>query len=94
MARAIGEIFHHKVDYADLFFQYTRSEGWSLEEAGSSRRVAFRSPRRGVRAVAGEKTAFAYSDALSLEALLSSAHAGARYRTPGRGPHPCGGAGV
>jgi TldD protein len=31
MARAIGEIFTHKVDYADLYFQYTRSEGWSLE---------------------------------------------------------------
>ncbi|MGP1615519.1 MAG: metalloprotease TldD, partial [Pollutimonas bauzanensis] len=32
MARALGEIFTHKVDYADLYFQYTRSEGWSLEE--------------------------------------------------------------
>ncbi|MBJ7264889.1 MAG: metalloprotease TldD, partial [Burkholderiaceae bacterium] len=32
ISRAIGEIFTHKVDYADLYFQYTRSEGWSLEE--------------------------------------------------------------
>ena len=29
---AIGRIFEHKVDYADLYFQYTRSEGWSLDE--------------------------------------------------------------
>ena len=42
MARALGEIFTHKVDYADLYFQYTRSEGWSLEKA-SSRRAVFRS---------------------------------------------------
>ncbi len=75
MARAIGEIFHHKVDYADLFFQYTRSEGWSLEE-GIVKTGSFSITQGvGVRAVAGEKTAFAYSDALSPEALLSSAHA-------------------
>ena len=27
-----GQIMAHKVDYADLYFQYTRSESWSLEE--------------------------------------------------------------
>ena len=75
MARAIGEIFHHKVDYADLFFQYTRSEGWSLEE-GIVKTGSFSITQGvGVRAVAGEKTAFAYSDALSPDALMSSAHA-------------------
>ena len=73
MARALGEIFTHKVDYADLYFQYTRSEGWSLEE-GIVKTGSFSiSQGVGVRAVAGEKTAFAYSDALSPEALLSSA---------------------
>ena len=73
MARALGEIFTHKVDYADLYFQYTRSEGWSLEE-GIVKTGSFSiSQGVGVRAVSGEKTAFAYSDALSPEALLSSA---------------------
>lgn len=75
MARAIGEIFTHKVDYADLYFQYTRSEGWSLEE-GIVKTGSFSiSQGVGVRAVAGEKTAFAYSDALSRDALLSSSRA-------------------
>ena len=32
LERAIGRIFEHRVDYADLYFQYTRSEGWSLDE--------------------------------------------------------------
>ena len=32
LARALAEIQAHKVDDADLYFQYTRSEGWSLEE--------------------------------------------------------------
>ncbi len=73
--RALGDIFTHKVDYADLYFQYTRSEGWSLEE-GIVKTGSFSiSQGVGVRAVAGEKTAFAYSDTLSADALMSSAHA-------------------
>ncbi|ALM82061.1 metalloprotease TldD [Bordetella sp. N] len=73
MARALGEIFTHKVDYADLYFQYTRSEGWSLEE-GIVKTGSFSIGQGvGVRAISGEKTAFAYSDSLSPEALLSSA---------------------
>lgn len=73
--RAIGEIMLHQVDYADLYFQYTRSEGWSLEE-GIVKTGSFSiSQGVGVRAVSGEKTAFAYSDALSSDALMSSARA-------------------
>ena len=75
LSRAIGEIFTHKVDYADLYFQYTRSEGWSLEE-GIVKTGSFSIGQGvGVRAVVGEKTAFAYSDTLSPGALLSSAQA-------------------
>jgi TldD protein len=75
MARALGEIFTHKVDYADLYFQYTRSEGWSLEE-GIVKTGSFSIGQGvGVRAISGEKTAFAYSDSLSADALLSSARA-------------------
>jgi TldD protein len=73
--RAIGEIMLHQVDYADLYFQYTRSEGWSLEE-GIVKTGSFSiSQGVGVRAVSGEKTAFAYSDALSADALMSSSRA-------------------
>src|SRR5690606_18482407 len=73
--RAFGEIFTHKVDYADLYFQYTRSEGWSLEE-GIVKTGSFSIEQGvGVRAISGEKTAFAYSDSLSADALLSSASA-------------------
>ncbi|RZS86290.1 metalloprotease TldD [Pigmentiphaga kullae] len=75
LSRALGEIFAHKVDYADLYFQYTRSEGWSLEE-GIVKTGSFSIEQGvGVRALSGEKTAFAYSDSLSRDALLSSARA-------------------
>ncbi|KAA0911876.1 metalloprotease TldD [Pusillimonas sp. ANT_WB101] len=73
MARALGAIFTHKVDYADLYFQYTRSESWALEE-GIVKTGSFSIEQGvGVRAISGEKTAFAYSDSLSVEALMSSA---------------------
>ncbi|UOD49205.1 metalloprotease TldD [Orrella daihaiensis] len=73
--RAMGEIFKHKVDYADLYFQYTRSEGWGLEE-GIVKTGSFSIGQGvGVRAVAGEKTAFAYSDALSSDAIMNAARA-------------------
>lgn len=75
MARALGEIFTHKVDYADLYFQYTRAESWGLEE-GIVKTGSFAIEQGvGVRAISGEKTAFAYSDTLSADALLSSARA-------------------
>ena len=30
--KVFGTIMAHDVDYADLYFQYSRSEAWSLEE--------------------------------------------------------------
>jgi TldD protein len=70
-----GDILTHNVDYADLYFQYTRSEGWSLEE-GIVKSGSFAIDQGvGVRVVSGEKTAFAYSDDISLPALQSAAAA-------------------
>src|SRR5262252_5309795 len=71
--RVFGSLLSHKLDYADLYFQYSRSEGWSLEE-GIVKSGSFSIDQGvGVRAVAGEKTAFAYSDDLSETALLDAA---------------------
>ena len=70
-----GQIMAHRVDYADLYFQYTRSESWSLEE-GIVKSGSFNIDQGvGVRAVSGEKTAFAYSDDISLTALDAAAQA-------------------
>ena len=73
LIRALGEIRAHQVDEADLYFQYTRSEGWSLEE-GIVKTGSFSIDQGvGVRAVSGEKTAFAYSDDISEASLLDAA---------------------
>src|SRR6185312_11985832 len=73
LSRALMEITSHKVDDADLYFQYTRSEGWSLEE-GIVKTGSFSIDQGvGVRAVSGEKTAFAYSDDIAEASLLDAA---------------------
>jgi len=73
--QVFGLIMTHKVDYADLYFQYLRTEGWSLEE-GIVKSGSFNIDQGvGVRAIAGEKTAFAYSDDISLPALKDAAGA-------------------
>jgi TldD protein len=73
LLKALSEIRAHRVDDADLYFQYTRSEGWSLEE-GIVKTGSFSIDQGvGVRAVSGEKTAFAYSDDISEASLLDAA---------------------
>jgi TldD protein len=73
LSQALRVIGEHRIDDADLYFQYTRSEGWSLEE-GIVKSGSFSIDQGvGVRAVAGEKTAFAYSDDISEAALLDAA---------------------
>jgi TldD protein len=64
-----GNMFTHQLDDADLYFQHTRSESWSLEE-GIVKSGSFSIDQGvGVRAIYGDKTAFAYSDEINLEAL-------------------------
>jgi TldD protein len=75
LGQVFGRILAHRVDYADLYFQYSRSESWSLEE-GIVKSGSFGIDQGvGVRAVSGDKTAFAYSDDISLPALSSAADA-------------------
>ncbi|CAN5311226.1 metalloprotease TldD [soil metagenome] len=77
----LSTIFEHRVDYADLYFQSTRSESWSLEE-GIVKSGSFSIEQGvGVRSVAGDRTAFSYSDDISAAALDAAAVA---TRTIGR----------
>ena len=71
--RVFGQMLTHQVDYADLYFQYSRAEGWSLEE-GVVKSGSFHIEQGvGVRAVSGEKTAFAYSDDIQMPSLEQAA---------------------
>jgi TldD protein len=75
LERVFGTLAARKIDFADLYFQYSRYEGWSLEE-GIVKSGSFNIEQGvGVRAISGEKTAFAYSDEISFEALQDAAKA-------------------
>src|SRR5207247_8309584 len=88
LAGVFGSLLSHRLDYADLYFQYSRSEGWSLEE-GIVKSGSFSIDQGvGVRAIAGEKTAFAYSDEISLPALEDAAKATRAIARSGGREHP------
>ena len=75
LIRAMGVIFTHQVDYADLYFQFIKNESWSLEE-GIVKTGSFSIEQGvGVRAVAGDKTAFSYADTISAASLEDAAKA-------------------
>jgi len=75
LGKTLGSVLSGAIDYADLYFQVSRQESWSLED-GRIREGSFSHDQGvGVRAVSGEKTGFAYSDELVLPALTRASSA-------------------
>jgi len=85
LGRVFGLLGAHRIDDADLYFQATQSESWSLEE-GIVKSGSFSIDCGvGVRAIAAEKTAFAYSDEISFAALDDAARATRAIARAGQG---------
>ncbi|MES0872808.1 metalloprotease TldD [Sinimarinibacterium thermocellulolyticum] len=73
--RVLDRLMKPGVDAADLYFQQSMTETWTLED-GIVKSGANHAERGvGVRACAGEKQGLAYSDALELPALIDAAQA-------------------
>ncbi|MBT3264698.1 MAG: metalloprotease TldD [Acidiferrobacteraceae bacterium] len=73
--RLMGRLLSQDIDYADLYFQYSRQEGWALEDGAVKSGSRSTDQGVGLRAVSGEKTGFAYSDEFVLPALAQAADA-------------------
>src|SRR6516162_3183026 len=73
--RVVGQVLKHSVDAADLYFQLAREESWALEDGIVKEGSAAIEQGVGVRALAGEKTGFAYSDEIMLPALEEASRA-------------------
>ncbi|MCT6881201.1 MAG: metalloprotease TldD, partial [Snodgrassella alvi] len=72
---ALSLMSAHHIDYADIYCQRSTYESWHLEE-GMVKSGSFQIEQGvGVRAVSGEKTAFAYADNLNVQALTDAAQA-------------------
>ncbi|WP_418251735.1 metalloprotease TldD [Gallibacterium anatis] len=82
----IFDIFSDRqIDFADLFFQTSMDEVWTLED-GIIKEGGFHIDQGvGVRAISAEKTGFAYSDVINLNALHNCASAAkgiAQHKSP------------
>jgi TldD protein len=71
----LSQIMTHAVDNADLYFQLSHYESWSLEDGMVKDGAHSVEQGVGVRAISGEKTGFAYSDEILLPALTQAAAA-------------------
>ena len=69
IARTLDRMLRYRVDYAELYFQLSRYESWSLEDGIVKEGHHNLEQGVGVRAVSGEKTGFAYSDEIVPPAL-------------------------
>lgn len=73
--RVLGTLMGHAIDHADLYFQLAREESWSLEDGIVKDGSHSIEQGVGVRAIAGEKTGFAYSDEIVMPALEEASRA-------------------
>ena len=75
MQATLERMLKNKIDAADLYFQHTRLQSWVLEDGIIKEGSHNIEQGVGVRAIAGDKTGFAYSDEIVAPALLDAANA-------------------
>jgi len=76
-------------DYADLYFEYRKSDLLGLEEGILKNASKTISQGVGVRVIAGEKTGYAYADGFEMEEMLRAARtASVIARSPGAASAP------
>ncbi len=85
LERVFAQLTGPSIDAADLYFQHSRSESWVLEDGIVKNGSHAIEQGVGVRAMAGEKTGFAYSDDIVLPQLLDAAGAARAIARDGNG---------
>jgi len=75
LSTVLDAVMTRGVDYADLYFQLSREESWSLEDGIVKEGSHSIEQGVGVRAISGEKTGFAYTDEVLLPALIEASDA-------------------
>ena len=88
LTRTLNRLMGPQIDYADIYFQYSRHESWAMDE-GTVKSGSYGIDQGvGVRAVSGEKTGFAYSDEILVPALDSAADAARAIANRGNAQSP------
>ncbi len=70
--KVMNNLNHKNIDYSDLYFQYSKNEFFAIED-GAVKNASFNIDNGcGVRAVSGDKTAYAYTDEVNYQTLTQS----------------------
>ena len=86
LEKVIDAALGKKADYADLYFEYRRNEGVSLEEGMVKNCSQSTSNGVGVRVLADTKTGYAYTDDITIENLEIAARTAQLHRAKPRRP--------
>ena len=73
LQRVLDRTLSPQIDYADLYFQYEVSDAVSLEEGEVRQGSKQVNQGVGIRALAGEKTGYAFSDEITVPSLEAAA---------------------
>lgn len=84
--RVLSEATRGGADFADLYFQHTRSNTIALEDGIINRASTGIDQGVGVRVVVGDQTGYAYSEDLTLEAMKQAARTAAGIATGATSP--------
>ncbi len=88
LEQTLGGLMTHSIDYGEVYLQAIRSESWGLED-GIVKDGSFSVDAGiGVRALAGEKTGFAYSDDMLRSGLTQAAEAARSIASRGQDRQP------
>ncbi len=87
--RLLGSLMKPSVDYADIYFEYSRRESWFLEDGIVKDSSYSLTQGAGLRAISGEKTGFAYAEELKLPALQRASSAAAAIARQGQDAGIC-----
>lgn len=75
LEQVLAMMHEYALDEAELYFQYAREESWALEDGIVKEGSHSIDQGVGVRAIAGERTGFAYSDDITRAAIDEAAKA-------------------
>src|SRR4029077_7244077 len=75
LSTVLGAVMSRGVDYADLYFQLSREESWSLEDGIVKEGSHSIEQGAGVRAIIGARAGLACRDEVLLPALLEASEA-------------------
>lgn len=84
LEKLLGSVMKPNIDFADIYFQSTRSESWVLEQGIVKEGNFSIDTGVGVRAVSHDKTGHAYSDDINLQSLSNAAKAAAAISRAGQ----------